>query len=321
LVASEQEPETLAEAEQLLQQHATIREEIDGYAEDYKKMRAMGDRVTQDQTDPQYMFLRQRLAGLEEGWNDLNRMWVDRQQHLSEGLNLQMFLRDAKQAEVMLAQQENRLAKEEQPNSLEQAENLLKRHQDFMTTMDANDDKIKTVVMFGDQLCKDGHYAANKIFKKTRNIEERREANRDKALAGLDKLKDAVQLQQFLSDCEELREWIEEKMIRAQDETYRDAKTIASKFMRHQAFKSELGANKQRLEELHHAAVHLADEKPEYHGVIEPQVLDLDEQWKQLEETTEEKGQKLFDANRQEIYVQSIDEMKVNFCIFMRCSS
>lgn len=54
-----------------------------------------------------------------------------------------MFLRDAKQAEVMLSQQENYLAKDEVPSSLEQAENMLKRHQDFLTTMDANDEKIK----------------------------------------------------------------------------------------------------------------------------------------------------------------------------------
>lgn len=40
-----------------------------------------------------------------------------------------MFLRDAKQAEVMLSQQENYLTKDEVPNSLEQAENMLKRHQ------------------------------------------------------------------------------------------------------------------------------------------------------------------------------------------------
>lgn len=45
--------------------------------------------------------------------------------------------------------------------------------------------------------------------------------------------------------------------------------------------------------------------------MLSEQLRDLSEQWKQLEETTEEKGQKLFDANRQEIYVQSIDEMKV----------
>lgn len=54
-----------------------------------------------------------------------------------------MFLRDAKQAEVMLSQQENYLSKDETPTSLEQAENMLKRHQDFLTTMDANDEKIK----------------------------------------------------------------------------------------------------------------------------------------------------------------------------------
>ncbi|KIH45785.1 hypothetical protein ANCDUO_24169 [Ancylostoma duodenale] len=75
------------------------------------------------------MFLRQRLAGLQEGWEELQRMWDNRQHLLSQGLNLQMFLRDAKQAEVMLSQQENYLTKDEAPNSLEQAENMLKRHQ------------------------------------------------------------------------------------------------------------------------------------------------------------------------------------------------
>ncbi|GMR59132.1 hypothetical protein PMAYCL1PPCAC_29327 [Pristionchus mayeri] len=309
-VASEDEPQSLAEAEQLLNQHAAIREEIDGYAEDYRKMRAMGDRVTQDQTDPQYMFLRQRLAGLQEGWEELQRMWDNRQHLLSQGLNLQMFLRDAKQAEVMLSQQENYLAKDELPSSLEQAEQLLKRHQDFMTTMDANDEKMKAVGMFGDQLCQDGHYAADKVHKKACNIEERREANREKAQAMEDKLKDALSLQQFLSDCEELREWIEDKMVRAQDETYRDAKTITTKFVRHQAFESELQSNKERLEQLRHAAVHLADDKPEFHGTIDPQIEELATQWEELEKTTEEKGQKLFDANRQQLYVQSIADMK-----------
>lgn len=56
-----------------------------------------------------FRFLRQRLAGLEEGWEELGRMWENRQTLLSQGLNLQMFLRDAKQAEVMLSQQDNYL--------------------------------------------------------------------------------------------------------------------------------------------------------------------------------------------------------------------
>lgn len=64
------------------------------------------------------------------------------------------------------------------------------------------------------------------------------------------------------------------------------------------------------MDELHHAAVRLSEEKPEFLNLIDPQVSDLSTQWKQLEKTTEEKGQKLFDANRQQLYVQSISDMK-----------
>lgn len=94
---------------------------------------------------------------------------------------------------------------------------------------------------------------------------------------------------------------------------FRDAKTITSKFMRHQAFQSELQSNRERLVQLRHAAVRLAEEKPEFLGTIDPQIVDLSIQWEQLEKTTEEKGQKLFDANRQQLYVQSISDMKVTF--------
>ncbi|VDN35112.1 unnamed protein product, partial [Gongylonema pulchrum] len=80
--------------------------------------------------------------------------------------------------------------------------------------------------------------------------------------------------------------------------------------MRHQAFQSELQSNRERLEQLRHAAVKLAEEKPEFLGTIDPQIADLSVQWEQLEKTTEEKGQKLFDANRQQLYVQSISDMK-----------
>ncbi|CAJ0579409.1 unnamed protein product, partial [Mesorhabditis spiculigera] len=309
-VASEDEPNSLGEAEVLLEQHNAIRTEIDGYAEDYRKMRAMGDRVTQDQTDPQYMFLRQRLAGLQEGWEELQRMWDNRLDLLSQGLNLQLFLRDAKSAEVLLSQQENFLTKDDTPTTLEQAENLKRRHQDFMTTMQANDERLDAVIALGNQHSSSGHYAADKIHKKTANIADRRQANREKAEAQLLKFDEGLKLHQFLSDCDELREWIEEKMIRAQDETYRDAKTITKKFTRHQAFQSELQANKERLESLKNAALVLETDKPEFAGTIDPQLLDLTTQWVQLEKATEEKGQKLFDANRQQLYVQSIADMR-----------
>ena len=47
---------------------------------------------------------------------------------------------DAKQAKVLLAQQEHLLSKDEMPSNLEQAESAIKRHETFMTTVDHGHD-------------------------------------------------------------------------------------------------------------------------------------------------------------------------------------
>jgi len=52
-------------------------------------------------------------------------------------------------------------------------------------------------------------------------------------------------------------------MLAAQDETYREAKNIHSKWMRHQAFESEIKSNKDRLERLIKEASDLIEQKPE----------------------------------------------------------
>ena len=61
----------------------------------------------------------------------------------------------------------------------------------------------------------------------------------------------------------QLSDWLAEKMLAAQDETYRDAKNIHSKWMRHQAFESEIKSNKDRLEKLVKEANDLIEQKPE----------------------------------------------------------
>ncbi len=58
-------------------------------------------------------------------------------------------------------------------------------------------------------------------------------------------------------DCEELNEWIIEKKFTAQDETYRSAKTVHSKWTRHQAFEAEIASNKNRLLKIKDVISHL----------------------------------------------------------------
>ncbi|CAH1390274.1 unnamed protein product [Nezara viridula] len=311
-VASEDIPSSLAEAEKLLSQHQVIREEIDNYTEDYKKMMDYGEKITAEpstQSDPQYMFLRERLKALRDGWEELHQMWENRQELLSHWLNLQMFNRDARQAEVLLSHQEHVLSKDDTPVNLEQAENLIKRHEAFLTTMEANDEKINAVVQFAEQLSNEGHFAGDKVLKKAKSIEERRNSNRQKAQENMEKLKDQLQLHQFLQDCEELSEWIQEKKFISQDESYRSAKTVHSKWTRHQAFEAEIASNKDRLIRVQQAGEELMKEKPELGEIIEPKIQDLTTQFVDLETMTHEKGERLFDANREVLLHQTCDDI------------
>ncbi|XP_041920801.1 spectrin beta chain, non-erythrocytic 1 isoform X2 [Alosa sapidissima] len=308
-IASEDMPNTLAEAEKLLTQHEGIKNEIRNYEEDYQKMRDMGEMVTQGQTDAQYMFLRQRLQALDTGWNELHKMWENRQKLLSQSHAYQLFLRDTKQAEAFLNNQEYVLAHTEMPTILEAAEGAIKKQEDFMTTMDANEEKINAVVETGRRLVSDGNTSADRIQEKVDSIDQRHKKNREAASGLLAKLKDNTDLQRFLQDCQELSLWISEKMLTAQDMSYDEARNLHSKWLKHQAFMAELQSNKEWLDKIEKDGMALVAEKPETEPVVKEKLGTLKRQWNDLESTTQTKAQCLFDANKAELFTQSCADL------------
>ncbi|KAK7902028.1 hypothetical protein WMY93_018797 [Mugilogobius chulae] len=308
-IASEDMPNTLAEAEKLLAQHENIKNEIRNYEEDYQKMRDMGEMVTQGQTDAQYMFLRQRLQALDTGWNELHKMWENRQNLLSQSHAYQLFLRDTKQAEAFLNNQEYVLAHTEMPTTLEGAEAAIKKQEDFMTTMDANEEKIGAVVDSGRRLVSDGNINADRIQEKVDSIESRRKKNREAASELLMRLKDNRDLQKFLQDCQELSLWINEKMLTAQDMSYDEARNLHSKWLKHQAFMAELQSNKEWLDKIEKDGQTLMSEKPETEAMVKEKLSSLKSMWTDLEGTTQTKAKCLFDANKAELFTQSCADL------------
>ncbi|CAN9510001.1 unnamed protein product [Ophioblennius macclurei] len=308
-IASEDMPNTLAEAEKLMAQHESIKNEIQNYEEDYQKMRDMGEIVTRDQTDAQHMFLRQRLQALDTGWNELHKMWENRQNLLSQSHAYQLFLRDTKQAEAFLNNQEYVLAHTEMPTTLEGAEAAIRKQEDFMTTMDANEEKINGVVEAGRRLASDGNVNAERILERVVSIDDRHKKNREAAVELLMRLKDNRDLQKFLQDCQELSLWISEKMLTAQDVSYDEARNLHSKWLKHQAFMAELQSNKEWLDKVQKDGALLVSEKPETEAVVKEKLSALQTMWAELESTTQKKAQTLFDANKAELFTQSCSEL------------
>ncbi|XP_061545742.1 spectrin beta chain, non-erythrocytic 1-like isoform X3 [Phycodurus eques] len=308
-IASEDMANTLAEAEKLLGQHEGIKNEIRNYEEDYQKMRDMGEMVTRGQTDAQHMFLRQRLQALDTGWNELHKMWENRQNLLSQSHAYQLFLRDTKQAEAFLNNQEYVLAHTEMPTTLEGAEAAIKKQEDFMTTMDASEEKISGVVDTGRRLVADGNINTDRIQDKVDSIHQRHKKNRAAASDLLMRLKDNRDLQKFLQDCQELSLWINEKMLTAQDMTYDEARNLHSKWLKHQAFMAELQSNKEWLDKIQKDGKALMAEKPETEGVVREKLASLKKMWDELESTTQTKAKCLFDANKAELFAQSCADL------------
>ncbi|KAJ8401132.1 hypothetical protein AAFF_G00387140 [Aldrovandia affinis] len=309
-IASEEMPTTLPEAEQLLEQHNAVRLDMDQHEEDYHQVKDTGAAVTQGETDPQYQQLEQRLKGLDTGWDELHKMWDSRKNFLEQGLGFQQFMRDAKQAEAILNNQEYTLAHTERPDTLDGAEQALRKHEDFVTTMDANEEKIAATIKGGQRLVDSGNLYSERIKDKMGSIQDRYNTNRGKAKEVSGKLQDNRDLQHFLQNTQDLTLWINEKMLTAQDTSYDEARNLHSKWQKHQAFMAELSSNKDWLDKIDQEGNELMQAKPEFEPIVTERLSKLHELWDKLESTTQEKDRLLFDANRTELVDQSLTDIK-----------
>ncbi|XP_060790175.1 spectrin beta chain, erythrocytic isoform X5 [Neoarius graeffei] len=308
-IASDEMPTSLPEAEELLSLHDALKEDMDRHEEDYHSIRDTGAAVTRDQEeDVQYQQLDQRLKGLDKGWEELQKMWDSRNNFLDQGLGFQQFSRDAKQAETILNNQEYVLAHLEQPDTLDGAEKALKKHEDFVTTMDANEDKIINTLEGGQRLIDSGNLYSPKVKDKINSIQDRYEKNQNKAKEVSEKLRDNKDLQHFLQNTQDLTLWINEKLLTAQDTSYDEARNLHSKWQKHQAFMAELASNKDWLNKIDQEGEELMASKPEFEPIVKESLTKLHELWNKLEHTTQEKARLLFDAHRSELFEQSLTD-------------
>ncbi|KAL8220037.1 UNVERIFIED_CONTAM: hypothetical protein K2H54_037898, partial [Gekko kuhli] len=202
-VATEELPRNLAEAERLLSQHASLKEEINRYEEDYAKIQAVNEVLALEEAELPYLSLQQWLQKLDVGWNKLLEMWENRREVLVQAHIFFLFLRDAKQAEVCLYNQgeatpisagtsgaieqknppvrlatgivilsmETTLAQGKLPGTVEGVEKAIKRHRDVMTTMGLHLQKTTTALKAGQSLIRQGNIYGERVKEKMEFLE------------------------------------------------------------------------------------------------------------------------------------------------------
>ncbi|POI25971.1 hypothetical protein CIB84_010279, partial [Bambusicola thoracicus] len=310
VASTEEVPTSVGEAEELLRKHAAALEDAEGHTAAFTALLEAGERVTSNQEDPEYEQLRERLRGVEAGWGALHKMWDARQRFLAQCLGFQEFLRDAKQAEILLANQEYTLAHLELPPTLEGSTAALRRFEDFHASMESSAEKVPSVVTAGSKLVAEGNIFSEKISEKNQALQERHQVNVAKAQEAAGLLQDNHRLQSFLQSCRELAAWVDEKMLTVQDASYGGARGLHGKWQKHQAFMAELAANEAWLEKIKAEGMELASCKPQYGAVVGQRLDELQALWNGLHDAAKEKGQQLFEANRTELYAQSYSDLE-----------
>ncbi|NWR39546.1 SPTB1 protein, partial [Tachuris rubrigastra] len=310
VAAADEVPASLAEAEEMLQCHEAARRDAEEHAGAFAALVEAGERVLGGQTDPEYEGLRQRLGGVEAGWAALGRMAEARQCFLTQCRDFQEFLRDAKQAEIVLTNQEYTLSHLELPPTLEGSAAALRRFQDFRASVESSAEKVPEAVAGGTKLVAEGNIFAKKISEKCQALLERHGAVMAKVEEAAGLLQDNHDLQTFLQSCREFDAWVEEKMLMAQDVSYGEARGLHSKWQKHQAFMAELAPNQSWLEKIEAEGTELASHKPQYSAVVLRRLEELRRHWDRLRGAAEEKGRQLFEAERSALYAQSYAELE-----------
>ncbi|XP_062916024.1 spectrin beta chain, non-erythrocytic 4-like isoform X1 [Mobula hypostoma] len=306
---SEEMPNTLGEAEALLRQHEATKEEMGHREDDYRRILAVQELLVLDEAELPLLSIRQWLQKLELGWEKLQQVWQQRQEMLLQAHVYHLFLRDVRQVEAFLNSQESKLAQLELPTTVAAAEAAIKKHRDFLVTLEINLQKINTVVEAGGHLAKGGNIYLDKIKDQMESVITRSQNNYKLAHEWLVRLSDQWELLRFFQSCHELAEWINEKMLTVRNTSHDDAQKLPKKWLKHQAFMSELVLNREWLAKIEKEGQELIKEKPELAPVVRKKLEEIHECWTLLESTTQEKARHLFDVNRAEQLVQSYSDL------------
>jgi spectrin beta len=309
LMASQELAKDVEGAEALLEQHEERKQEIKNKQEKFDNLIQLGERlgvsprVSGEVMDKVKMLVQEKDA--------LNEAASLRSKQLHQCHQLQLFYKDAEQVDTTTANQEAFLTNEDLGASVDGTETLLKKHEEFETSSQPHDERIRALSDQANKLIHGGHYDATKIAARRDAIISRRQRVKQMSADRKSKLLDSLVWQKFSRDADEVSAWISEKMQVATDESYRDPTNLSGKLQKHQAFEAELTANKDRVEGVCMTGSKLVQDNHYKTPEVKERMQAVTEAWEQLNDASAEKGKKLKEANDLQQFLRAIDDENI----------
>lgn len=232
-------------AENLLKKHNELGDEIKGQQDEFKEVIALGKQL--EQRNPNLNDVSALIKQLEIEQETIHNKWLEKQKLLQQGVELQVFNREANKIDATTKSHEAFLEYTDLGNSLDEVEAIMKRHNDFENTLGAQNKVLKVFSDNADKLIENGHYNADYINERRIDVTMRRNAVKESAQKRKTNLQASKDYEKFRAESGDLNTWLDDKMKVASDENYRDLSNLPRKLQKHKAFERELRANEGQL--------------------------------------------------------------------------
>uniref|UniRef100_A0A8C0LAT4 Spectrin alpha chain, non-erythrocytic 1 n=1 Tax=Canis lupus dingo TaxID=286419 RepID=A0A8C0LAT4_CANLU len=221
-----------------------------------------------------------------------------RRQKLEDSYRFQFFQRDAEELEKWI-QEKLQIASDENYKDPTNLQGKLQKHQAFEAEVQANSGAIVKLDETGNLMISEGHFASETI-RLHRQWELLLEKMREKGV----KLLQAQKLVQYLRECEDVMDWINDKeAIVTSEELGQDLEHVEVLQKKFEEFQTDMAAHEERVNEVNQ----FAEQHPE-EETIKTKQDEVNAAWQRLKGLALQRQGKLFGAAEVQRFNRDVDE-------------
>uniref|UniRef100_A0A8C4YSK9 Spectrin alpha chain, non-erythrocytic 1 n=1 Tax=Gopherus evgoodei TaxID=1825980 RepID=A0A8C4YSK9_9SAUR len=231
-----------------------------------------------------------------------------RRQKLEDSYRFQFFQRDADELEKWI-QEKLQIASDENYKDPTNLQGKLQKHQAFEAEVQANSGAIIKLDETGNQMINEGHFASETIRTRLQELHRLWELLLEKMREKGIKLLQAQKLVQYLRECEDVLDWINDKeAIVTSEELGQDLEHVEVLQKRFEEFQTDLAAHEERVNEVNQFAGKLIQEQHPEEELIKSKQDEVNAGWQRLKGLALQRQGKLFGAAEVQRFNRDVDE-------------
>lgn len=307
-IYTEKNAKDVETAKKLYKDHQDIKDDILTHEDEFRDVEKLGKKLLV--RNPERTEISERINKLTSELHIIHQAWAEKELTVNQCVELQIFNREADQIDASTSSHEQFLEYSNLGNSLDDVEALMKRHEDFLNTLFAQDERVKSFSDQADKLITQKHYGSKAIDERRKQVIARRQAVKDQAQARHNALLSSMQYQEFCDEADNLKGWLDDKLKTASDESYRDLSNLERKLQKHEAFERELRANEGQLKNINKKGQGLVVQDESRKDDVDTKLKGLNDRWSELVSLSSDKGRRLRQAVAQHTYNNDIEDVR-----------